>query len=327
MGRKGKGNVPVRGLIVVLLIISAAATGWYFFVHRDGLQLNGATVSKDITPASPGPNVQTGPVVPTFVTARVGASGEAVLTGRGAPGSVVTIVLAGQVIGTTNVSPRSDWTIVLDQPLSIGSQQLTLRAEHDGNTIASDDAVIVHTTVAGTVPLVLDVRFGGASRYLQRPDDLPPVDLSLNAVDYDSSGGMVLSGHAGAGSTVRLYLDNQPLGDTVTDADGHWSLRPANVAAGAYTLRIDQLGLKSIVVQRIEEPLERGDASAVARALLGDAMLTVQPGENLWRIARQVPDKGYQYTVLYRATQDQTRDPNLTYPGQVFEPVEAPKPQ
>jgi hypothetical protein len=268
-----------------------------------------------------------GQIEPTFVSARVGASGEAVLSGRGEPGATVSVLMGGQAIGRSAVSAQGEWTIVNDQPLSPGDHEMGLRSDRPGSSLLSEDAIIVHVSQGGGVPLVLDVRFGLPSRFLQRPDDLPLADLSLDSVDYDSANGVFLSGRAAPGATVRLYLDNQAIGDATATATGDWAFRPREIAAGAYTLRLDQLGLQSIVVARLEVPFERGDAASVAHSLLGDLTLSVQPGESLWRIAREVPDIGYQCTMLYRAAQDQLRDPNLIYPGQSFEPATARKSQ
>ena len=49
----------------------------------------------------------------------------------------------------------------------------------------------------------------------------------------------------------------------------------------------------------------------------------MQPGNSLWRIARRVYGDGVQYTIIYRANQKQIGDPDLIYPGQVFQ---VPKP-
>ncbi len=44
----------------------------------------------------------------------------------------------------------------------------------------------------------------------------------------------------------------------------------------------------------------------------------IQPGDNLWTIARHIYGRGIQYTIIYEANRDQIRDPDLIYPGQVF---------
>lgn len=268
-----------------------------------------------------------GQIEPAFSTARVGASGEAVLTGTGEPGATVSVLVDGQAISQAKVSAHGEWTIVLDQPISPGSRAMGLRSDRPGSSLLSEDAIVVHVGQGSATPLVLDMHYGLPSRFLQRPDDLPATDLALDSVDCDTTGAIYLAGRAAPSATVRIYLDNQVIGDAVANGAGDWSFRPREIAPGAYTLRLDQLGLKSLVVARMEAPFERTDADGVAHALLGDQTLVVQPGESLWRIARAVPDIGYQYTVLYRAAQDLLRDPNLTYPGQVFEAVGAPKSQ
>ena len=55
----------------------------------------------------------------------------------------------------------------------------------------------------------------------------------------------------------------------------------------------------------------------VADIPVGDVVL-VQPGNSLWRLARRTYGSGLRYTDIYDANRDQTRDPNLIYPGQVF---------
>ena len=54
--------------------------------------------------------------------------------------------------------------------------------------------------------------------------------------------------------------------------------------------------------------------------------VVIQPGNNLWRISRVLYGKGEKYTVLYEANKDQIRNPDLIYPGQIFQtPDVAPK--
>jgi len=46
--------------------------------------------------------------------------------------------------------------------------------------------------------------------------------------------------------------------------------------------------------------------------------IIVQPGNNLWNIARVIYGRGIRYTTIYEANREQIRDPDLIYPGQVF---------
>lgn len=45
----------------------------------------------------------------------------------------------------------------------------------------------------------------------------------------------------------------------------------------------------------------------------------IRRGDNLWTIARRVYGEGLKYTTIYQANTGQIRDPDLIYPGQVFD--------
>jgi nucleoid-associated protein YgaU len=76
------------------------------------------------------------------------------------------------------------------------------------------------------------------------------------------------------------------------------------------------------------QPLASRDvASALPQTQVADADTIVIPnintaivsrGDNLWRISQRVYGKGLRYTVIFGANQEQIRNPNLIYPGQVF---------
>jgi nucleoid-associated protein YgaU len=44
----------------------------------------------------------------------------------------------------------------------------------------------------------------------------------------------------------------------------------------------------------------------------------VARGDNLWRISKRVYGRGVRYTVIYTANQEQIRNPQRIYPGQIF---------
>ncbi len=62
---------------------------------------------------------------------------------------------------------------------------------------------------------------------------------------------------------------------------------------------------------------ETGTGSMPGR-ILHPSRVIIQPGDNLWTIARHIYGHGIQYTIIYEANRDQIRDPDLIYPGQVF---------
>jgi len=271
---------------------------------------------------------------PSFDIVRVEPGGAAVIAGRAAPDSEVTLFNGKEKIGTAKADSKGDWVIVPDKPLSSGDANLSVSARGaDGETLTSQKMVVVMvpepkapapgaatSTERPKKPLaVLVPRKGsGETRILQEPDPGPGVgtaSLRLQVVDYDEAGNLTLGGKGKPGAFLRAYLDNGLIGEATVPEDGNWRLRPSkSVAPGTYRLRIDEI-VGDKVAQRIELPFSRSEAIA---ELPGDKLVIVQPGNSLWRIARRSYGEGQLYSVIYEANRDQIRDADLIYPGQVF---------
>jgi nucleoid-associated protein YgaU len=160
-----------------------------------------------------------------------------------------------------------------------------------------------------------------APRLLQVPEPTPPAGtaprLGIDSVEYDQGGSMRFAGSATPGARLRLYVDEQPIGEAVAEAPGRWAFQPdSQPSVGRHRLRIDQVSPSDgRVVARAEVPFQREELPAEAFA---QQRIVVQPGNNLWRIARATYGRGIRYTVIYQANKDQIADPNKIYPGQVF---------
>ncbi len=52
---------------------------------------------------------------------------------------------------------------------------------------------------------------------------------------------------------------------------------------------------------------------------LSTGAIVVVEGNSLWRIARRTYGQGTRYMLIVEANREQIKDPDLIYPGQVFE--------
>ncbi|MGB8313056.1 MAG: Ig-like domain-containing protein [Aestuariivirga sp.] len=73
----------------------------------------------------------------------------------------------------------------------------------------------------------------------------------------------------------------------------------------------------------VETPAEQpavvaAQVPAAAEVPAAPTQVVIQPGNNLWKLSRQIYGKGKMYTVIYEANKGQIRKPELIYPGQVF---------
>jgi len=166
---------------------------------------------------------------------------------------------------------------------------------------------------------------GGTVRVVQSeaPDVMDRV--AIDAITYDTEGEVTLSGRAGTGGFVRVYLDNRPILTTEISEAGDWRTELPEVDTGVYTLRVDAVDDAGNVTARAETPFLREsteDVQTFADELGTGAaqdLVTVQPGDHLWGIATRRYGEGFLYVKVFEANRGQIRDPDLIYPGQIFE--------
>lgn len=267
---------------------------------------------------------------PTFDVVRVDPTGRTVMAGRAAPLTEVEIKAGDDVIDRVTATATGEWVSTPGDTLLPGDQELSLTARSgDGAEVDSREIVVVSIPEGSDdaqeetpVAVVVDRDAGGEGRILQAPDKLEsPGDerLALKLVDYDDAGAIRLSGEAPPGVPVRIYVDNQPAALVIGDSKGYWiTTLDQDLPGGDYTLRLDQLDVKGQTIARLETPFTRV-ATPPAEGESKVDYVVVQPGNSLWRIARRLSGDGFNYVYLFEANQAQIRDPDIIYPGQVFE--------
>ena len=150
-------------------------------------------------------------------------------------------------------------------------------------------------------------------------------DVLFDTINYSKDGGVAVTGRGRPEAIVRFYLDNSPVASTAVDQHGYWTADLSDVEAGVYTLRLDQLDQTGKVSSRIESPFKREDREVLAGQITDTAsparinVITVQPGNTLWAISRERYGRGILYVQVFDANKDKIRDPNLIYPGQIFD--------
>ena len=291
------------------------------------------------------PAITAGAVIPTFDTVRVETGGEAVIAGRAAPGTEVVAKLNGQVVASTTASPDGSFVMIPQKALPTGAGALTLETITNGVVQVSTQTVAVAVKPKGEGENTVAVLTPDApTKVVQAPKS---ETVTLDTVDYGASGDIQFAGRGTANSAVRLYVDNIFLGEAKADSEGKWNYSGGTtIIAGVYTLRVDELGANGDVKSRIESPFKREEAVRAAQAAAPVAKLepapatvtdtpekvavaptpvapqpiqiTVQPGDNLWVISRNVYGFGRAYTVIYEANKQIIKNPRMIFPGQII---------
>lgn len=302
-----------------------------------------ATPGTDPAEAAP-PELQ----APAFDVVRVEPDGKAAVVGKAEPGAKVTIFADGKPVSTAEADSRGNFVALFSVEPSATPRALTLGAETADGEVTSKDVVMLlpqapevasadiaaaepaapPALASPTVAATAIVRDEGVEVLPPPGDPAAKRPVTLGSISYGAAGDVRLSGVGTAGSVIRIYVDDRFAQEVHVAADGRWQAGLGDLAQGLYQLRVDQLGPDGTVASRIETPFQRdlppprpGSSSPPVDSGTGPVArmeLTVQPGNNLWTIARNHYGSGVEYTKIFTANRDLIRDPDLIYPGQIF---------
>lgn len=178
-------------------------------------------------------------------------------------------------------------------------------------------------TPSGTVRFYVDNQLAGdatadaAGNWLFKGTaPIAPGTHTLRADEIDAAGKVI--------SRAELPFLREEAEEVIAAA-GQAGVQDSAAAAGEQTAaEPDQIQAKS------EEPAQQVAAATppaqgtaetqpvAAAAPSLPSRVVIQPGNNLWRISREVYGKGRLFTVIWEANRDQIKNPNRIYPGQIL---------
>ncbi|WP_259794283.1 LysM peptidoglycan-binding domain-containing protein [Aliiroseovarius crassostreae] len=211
------------------------------------------------------------------------ALGAVTLAGRSVAGATIQVFLDGAELMDTTVGEDGQWRMDLPA-VAAGVYDLSVEAR-DAN---------------GTVLSRVDTPF-------KREDPAQIATLSSEGSDTPApqpvSGGQDGAGADGVASSQKTDLAATPDNQTTP-------LPEAQTVAEA--------GLASEIGAEAE-PVPAADAAQPDPAPSRPRLVTVQPGATLWAIARDNLGEGILYVQVFDANRGKIRNPDLIYPGQVFQ--------
>lgn len=276
---------------------------------------------------------------PVEVAEAVAAPASAPAAEEEAPAEDVTDTDVAPKVETAAVAPADTNTAqAADEALAEASQPIVAAPQAPAADPPSQPADLViagtepPTTPAATEPpkpatatasVVLKSTSDGVELLnTQAPEVMKRV--ALDTISYSDLGDVQLTGRAQAQTqSVRVYLNNAPVASLAVDASGRWRGDLPDIDEGIYTLRVDEVAEDGSVTSRVETPFKREDPAVLVQAAADQQgplkRITVQKGNTLWAIARERYGEGQLYVRVFQANAADIRDPDLIYPGQVFD--------
>ena len=286
--------------------------------------------------------------------ARIRPDGSAIVAGNAMPGSTINLIKDGKVIGRATASDQGEWVIIPDVMLGQGSHLLSIEIINpDGSKKIGDMALAIEMIDDQETPLVALVPYtedaSEAATLLQAPEAIEetieaPIEATedeastIAAADTEANTGVnpaplmprvtirslqalnpktfSVSGLAEGGASVELMVNGKMAAEA----------KPDDRAMYAMIVPIDptqdRLRLKSILRDGANNQIASASInltkSQLAEGLSGNALIVVQKGDALWRIAYKTYGAGIRYVDIVRQNSTKITDPDLIYPDQIF---------
>lgn len=253
------------------------------------------------------------------------------LSGKAEPGAVVVITNRGERLRQVGVNDLGQWGVTLDVddgPMvleaqlymgedtpGVRSEETVFRlpvpepetaAESDGNPDVDPSVELTSVANYKTSALIMVTAPGSPSRIIQSPFGGSPTagPLSLSVIDYDFSGGVIITGTSTVPGRVRFYAQTAVIGETGIGVGGRWNFIASRLLPRAkINIRAELIpapGAPNAPAEPVSvtvpfnflPPLQEEDTD-------GSGALSINIDPQQWQVRRTLIGGGGQSTVIY----------------------------
>ena len=244
-----------------------------------------------------GASAEVAPAV-TIDTISYSSNGDVILGGRGQAGNFVRIYLGNQSIATSEIAVDGYWAVELSD-IEPGIYTLRIDELNPAGDVVSRAETPFKREAAEELAELMAVE----------------TEAEEPRVEVPSESAVVAKAEAEAQPpAVQVETETapeKPLAQAVTQVEVN--VQPEVAALDGQDEQSSNGG--SAVV----EGLPAETAPTLRAPSKKFRVRTVQPGSTLWAIAKESYGAGIEYFKVFEANKERIRDPDLIYPGQVFE--------
>ena len=250
---------------------------------------DGVRVLQDGAPSAAKPAV-------TIDTISYSSNGDVILGGRGQAGNFVRIYLDNQFLATSKIAADGYWALELSD---IEPGIYTLRVDElnaAGDVVSRAETPFKREAAEELAELM------AAGTETEEPSAEGPSESAAEAEVVDAE----------ALASVEPEAADDPQPEEVVTQE--------EVNVQAEVAELNPQGEQSSDGGSLAVEGQPADTASVLRTPSKKFRVrTVQPGSTLWAIAKESYGAGIEYFKVFEANKERIRDPDLIYPGQVFE--------
>ena len=248
----------------------------------------------------------------TFDIVRLDKKGDVVIAGKTSPNIKVDILDGNETLASVFSDSNGDWVWVSEKPLPEGIKRFNLKHFDGENEFFSHQNIIILREKNKYLSSKI-LRFSKNSSLEIINNNQKILGLSLDIAEYFDEDGLMLTGRAKPNAKVNLFFSDNFIKESVSNNRGVWKMELKKFDFADNNLIItteiegQNLKLKTSIFEKKIDP-----------NFIFEKEVIVKNGNSLWRIARKTLGGGVYYSEIYKNNMKEIENPDLIFPGQVF---------
>ena len=248
----------------------------------------------------------------TFDIVRLDKKGDVVIAGKTSPNIKVDILDGNETLASVFSDSNGDWVWVSEKPLSEGIKRFNLKHFDGEDEFFSHQNIIILREKNKYLSSKI-LRFSKNSSLEIINNNQKILGLSLDIAEYFDEDGLMLTGRAKPNAKVNLFFSDNFIKESISNNRGVWKME---------LKKFDFADNNLIITTEIEGQNIKLKTSIFDKKIdpnfIFEKEVIVKNGNSLWRIARKTLGGGVYYSEIYKNNIKEIENPDLIFPGQVF---------
>jgi hypothetical protein len=249
----------------------------------------------------------------TFDVVRINKNGDVIIAGKTLPDTELHLFDGNDKLATLNSDSHGDWIWMSEDPLKPGIKRFNLKLSKNKENFSSQNNVIILVEKnKPKFPKIIKFSSNDNAGINILTSEKKLNGLGLDTIEYYEDKKLKISGRATPNSKIELFLSDIVYEETFADLDGVWKIELNEIEFLKYELKIEthinneKIAIKTSILEDFKS------------SLLIEKKIVVEDGNSLWRIAKRTLGGGIYYSEIYKNNIKKINNPDLIFPGQVF---------
>ena len=248
----------------------------------------------------------------TFDIVRLDKKGDVVIAGKTSPNIKVDILDGNETLASVFSDSNGDWVWVSEKPLPEGIKRFNLKHFDGEDEFFSHQNIIILREKNKYLSSKI-LKFSKSSSLEIINNNKKILGLSLDIAEYLDEDSLMLTGRTKPNAKVKLFFSDNFIKDSTSDNRGVWKIELKNFEFTDNNLIVtteiegQKITLRTKIFEKKIDP-----------NFIFEKEVVVKNGNSLWRIARKTLGGGVYYSEIYKSNMKEIENPDLIFPGQVF---------